>query len=79
MEVTLRFGKHGSTLAGLTDALGQAISIGLQAGVPIEEYVSAFAGTEFAPAGRTDDPELPLTTSVLDYVGRRLDAPMRIG
>jgi ribonucleoside-diphosphate reductase alpha chain len=78
IDVMLRFGKHGSTLAGLTDALGQAISVGLQAGVPMEEYVSAFADTEFAPAGRTDDPELPPIRSVLDYVGRRLDAPRRI-
>ena len=59
VEVMLRFGKHGSTLAGLTDALGPAISVGLQAGVPMDEHVAAFAGTEFVPAGRTDDPEWP--------------------
>lgn len=71
-EVTIRVAKQGSTLAGMLDALGAAISLGLQAGVPLEVYVSKFAGMRFAPAGRTDDPELPIATSLMDYVARRL-------
>lgn len=72
--VSLRIGKHGSTLAGLTDALGQAITVGLQADVPLQEYVDAFIGTEFVPFGRTDDPAVPFSTSVIDYMGRRIAA-----
>ncbi len=71
-EVTIRMAKQGSTLAGMTDALGSAISSGLQAGAPLEVYVSTFTNTRFAPAGQTDDPELPLASSVMDYVARRI-------
>ena len=71
-EVTIRMAKQGSTLAGLTDALGSAMSLGLQAGVPLEVYVSKFANMRFVPAGGTDDPELPVASSVMDYVARRM-------
>lgn len=71
-EVMIRMAKQGSTLAGILDALGMAISLGLQAGAPLEVYVSKFASMRFAPAGRTDDPELPMATSLMDYVARRL-------
>jgi ribonucleoside-diphosphate reductase alpha chain len=71
-EVTIKIAKQGSTLAGMMDALGQVISLGLQAGAPLEDYVREFANSRFVPAGRTDDPELPLATSLMDYVGRRL-------
>jgi ribonucleoside-diphosphate reductase alpha chain len=71
-EVTLRMAKQGSTLAGMMDALGVAISLGLQAGAPLDVYISKFSGMRFVPAGRTDDAELPLATSIMDYVARRL-------
>lgn len=71
-EVTISMAKQGSTLAGTMDALGAAISLGLQAGAPAEIYISTFANMRFTPAGRTDDPELPSATSVMDYVARRL-------
>lgn len=71
-DVEIRMAKQGSTLAGMMDALGSAISLGLQAGAPVEVYLSKFAGLRFVPAGRTDDPELPLATSLLDYVARRI-------
>lgn len=71
-EVTIRMAKQGSTLAGMMDALGVAISLGLQAGAPLDVYVSKFAGMRFVPAGRTDDAELPMAMSIMDYVGRRL-------
>ena len=71
-EVTIRMAKQGSALAGTMDALGAAISLGLQAGAPPETYISKFANMRFTPAGRTDDPELPSATSMMDYVARRL-------
>jgi len=71
-EVTIKVAKQGSELAGMMDALGTAVSVGLQAGAPLQEYVAEFTGTRFVPAGRTDDPELPLASSLVDYVGRRL-------
>jgi ribonucleoside-diphosphate reductase alpha chain len=71
-EVSLRIAKQGSTLAGAADALGTAMSLGLQAGVPVHEFVAEFANTRFAPAGRTDDPDLPQASSIMDYVARRL-------
>lgn len=71
-EVTIKVAKQGSTLAGVMDALSTVISLGLQAGAPLDEYVGAFANTRFVPAGITDDPELPVASSMADYVARRL-------
>lgn len=71
-DVTIRMAKQGSTLAGLMDALGAAVSLGLRAGAPLDAYVSTFSNMRFAPAGSTDDPELPAVTSVMDYLARRL-------
>jgi ribonucleoside-diphosphate reductase alpha chain len=71
-EVSLRIAKQGSTLGGLTDALGSAMSLGLQAGAPLQEFTDDYTGTRFAPAGPTDDPDLPHATSVVDYLARRL-------
>jgi ribonucleoside-diphosphate reductase alpha chain len=71
-EVTLRLAKQGSTLAGATDALGTAISLGLQAGAPLHAYTDDYTATRFAPAGPTDDPEIPEATSIVDYLARRL-------
>ncbi|MET7709023.1 hypothetical protein [Micromonospora sp. NPDC005413] len=71
-EVTIRMAKQGSTLAGMMDALGVAITLGLQAGAPAEVYVSKYSSMRFVPAGRTDDPELPMATSIMDYVARRV-------
>jgi ribonucleoside-diphosphate reductase alpha chain len=71
-ELTIRMAKQGSTLAGMMDALGGAISLGLQAGAPLEVFVAKFSNMRFAPAGLTDDPELPIATSLMDYVARRL-------
>ena len=64
--------KQGSTLAGLCDALAVAVSLGLQHGVPLALFVRHLAHTRFAPAGRTDDPQLPTATSLVDYIFQRL-------
>ena len=71
-EVFLKLGKQGSTLAGVMDAFSMAISIGLQYGVPLETYVSKFTNMKFEPAGLTDDPDVRMAQSIMDYIFRRL-------
>ncbi|GII00467.1 vitamin B12-dependent ribonucleotide reductase [Planobispora takensis] len=71
-EVFLKMSKQGSTLAGVMDAFSVAISIGLQYGVPLETYVSKFVNMRFDPAGMTDDPDVRMAASVMDYIFRRL-------
>ncbi len=71
-EIFLKMSKQGSTLAGMMDAFSIAISIGLQYGVPLETYVSKFVNMRFDPAGLTDDPDVRMAQSIMDYVFRRL-------
>ncbi|HEV2640416.1 MAG TPA: vitamin B12-dependent ribonucleotide reductase [Actinocrinis sp.] len=71
-ELFLKMSKQGSTLAGMMDAFSVAISVGLQYGVPLETYVSKFINMRFEPAGLTDDPDVRMAQSILDYIFRRL-------
>jgi ribonucleoside-diphosphate reductase alpha chain len=71
-EIFLKMSKQGSTLAGVMDAFSIAISIGLQYGVPLETFVSKFVNMRFDPAGLTDDPDVRMAQSIMDYVFRRL-------
>ncbi len=71
-EVFLKLGKQGSTLAGVMDAFSIAISVGLQYGIPLESYVGKFTNMRFEPAGLTDDPDVRIASSVMDYIFRRL-------
>jgi ribonucleoside-diphosphate reductase alpha chain len=71
-EVFLKLGKQGSTLAGVMDAFSIAISVGLQYGIPLETWVAKFTNTRFEPAGMTDDPDVRIASSVMDYIFRRL-------
>ncbi|QQS00343.1 MAG: vitamin B12-dependent ribonucleotide reductase [Austwickia sp.] len=71
-EIFLKFGKQGSTLAGLMDAFSLAVSVALQYGVPLETYVEKFTNLRFEPAGLTDDPDIRMAQSIMDYVFRRL-------
>jgi ribonucleoside-diphosphate reductase alpha chain len=71
-EVFLKLGKQGSTLAGVMDAFSIAISIALQYGVPLETYVQKFTNMRFEPAGLTDDPDVRMAQSIVDYIFRRL-------
>ncbi len=71
-EVFLKLGKQGSTLAGVMDAFSMAISVGLQYGIPLESYVGKFTNMRFEPAGLTDDPDVRIASSVMDYIFRRL-------
>jgi ribonucleoside-diphosphate reductase alpha chain len=71
-EVFLKLGKQGSTLAGVMDAFSIAISLALQHGVPLETYIQKFTNMRFEPAGMTDDPDIRIAQSVMDYIFRRL-------
>jgi ribonucleoside-diphosphate reductase alpha chain len=71
-EVFLKLGKQGSTLAGVMDAFSIAISIALQYGVPLEAFVSKFTNMRFEPAGMTDDADIRMAQSMMDYIFRRL-------
>ena len=71
-EIFVRVSKQGSTLAGIMDAFAVAVSHGLQYGVPLRSYVDAYCGMRFEPAGVTDDPDIRIASSLMDYLFRRL-------
>jgi ribonucleoside-diphosphate reductase alpha chain len=71
-EVFMKVSKQGSTLAGIMDAFAIAVSLGLQHGVPLSTYVKKYTNMRFEPAGMTDDPELRIAQSLVDYIFRRL-------
>ncbi|MGP8008023.1 MAG: vitamin B12-dependent ribonucleotide reductase [Acidimicrobiales bacterium] len=71
-EVFMKVSKQGSTLAGIMDAFSISVSLGLQHGVPLATYVRKYGNMRFEPAGITDDPELRIATSLVDYIFRRL-------
>ena len=71
-ELFIRVSKQGSTLAGIMDAFAISVSHGLQHGVPLRSFVDAFVGMRFEPAGMTDDPEVRIANSLIDYLFRRL-------
>jgi ribonucleoside-diphosphate reductase alpha chain len=71
-EVFMKVSKQGSTLSGVMDAFSIAVSLGLQHGVPMSTFVRKYTNLRFEPAGITDDPELRLASSLVDYIFRRL-------
>ncbi len=71
-ELFVKVSKQGSTLSGIMDALSISISLGLQHGVPLDTYVSKFTNMKFEPAGITDDPDLRIAASLVDYIFRRI-------
>ncbi len=71
-EVFLKVSKQGSTLAGIMDAFSISISLGLQHGVPLATYVRKYVNMKFEPLGMTDDADLRIATSLVDYIFRRL-------
>ncbi len=72
-EIFVRMAKEGSTIAGLMDSFATAISLSLQHGVPLKLLVEKFKSTRFEPSGFTGNPEVPRTTSIMDYIFRWLD------
>jgi ribonucleoside-diphosphate reductase alpha chain len=71
-EVFVKVAKQGSTLAGIMDAFAISVSLGLQHGVPLATYVKKYTNMRFEPAGMTDDPDLRIAQSLVDYIFRRL-------
>lgn len=71
-ELFINVSKQGSTLSGLLDSFAISMSHGLQYGVPLKSYVHTLRGTNFAPSGITDDPDIRTASSITDYIIRRL-------
>ena len=71
-ELFVKVSKQGSTLSGVMDAFAIAVSLGLQYGVPLEAYVSKFINMIFEPNGLTDDKDVRIAQSLVDYLARRL-------
>jgi ribonucleoside-diphosphate reductase alpha chain len=71
-EIFLRMAKEGSTVSGLMDTIATMTSIALQYGVPLKTLVDKFSHTRFEPSGFTNNREIPIAKSVMDYVFRFL-------
>ncbi|NND71184.1 MAG: vitamin B12-dependent ribonucleotide reductase [Rhodothermales bacterium] len=71
-EIFITMAKQGSTIAGLMDAFATAISISLQYGVPLEDLCSKFSHMRFEPSGFTNNRQVPIAKSVMDYIFRYL-------
>ena len=71
-ELWLSVSKQGSTLAGVLNSFAASVSLGLQHGVPLASYVAHMMNTKFEPSGITDDAELRLASSIVDYLFRRM-------
>jgi len=71
-EVFIRVAKEGSTISGLMEAIGVLMSVSLQSGVPVETIIRKFVHWRFEPAGFTDNKDIPVAKSILDYIGKYL-------
>ena len=71
-EIFITMAKQGSTIAGLMDAFATAISIAMQYGVPLEDLCNKFSHTRFEPSGFTNNKQIPIAKSVMDYIFRYL-------
>jgi ribonucleoside-diphosphate reductase alpha chain len=71
-EIFVVMAKEGSTISGLMDGLATSISIALQYGVPLKTLVTKFSHTRFEPSGFTNNPQIPIAKSVMDYIFRWL-------
>ena len=72
-ELFITMAKEGSTVGGIMNAFGTAISLCLQYGVPLHALVSKFSHSRFEPSGYTDNPDIPIAKSLVDYIFRWLD------
>jgi ribonucleoside-diphosphate reductase alpha chain len=71
-EIFIDMAKEGATMRSMLNCFAIAISIGLQYGVPLEEYVEKFVFTRFEPAGMVEHPNIKSTTSIIDFMFRSL-------
>ncbi|MEI6789025.1 MAG: vitamin B12-dependent ribonucleotide reductase [bacterium] len=72
-ELFITMAKEGSTVGGIMNAFGTAISLCLQYGVPLHALVSKFSHSRFEPSGYTNNPDIPIAKSLVDYIFRWLD------
>ncbi|MBM4356365.1 MAG: vitamin B12-dependent ribonucleotide reductase, partial [Deltaproteobacteria bacterium] len=73
-ELFIVMAKQGSTVSGLMDAFATSISMALQYGVPLASLVEKFAHLRFEPSGFTNNPEIPIAKSIVDYISRWLNS-----
>ncbi len=71
-ELFITMAKEGSTIGGLMDAFGTSVSMSLQYGVPLEDYVRKFSHMRFEPQGYTKNPDIRIAKSLIDYIFRWL-------
>ena len=71
-EIFLVMAKEGSTISGLMDAFATSISLALQYGVPLKALIDKFSHMRFEPAGYTNNREIPIAKSIMDYIFRWL-------
>jgi len=71
-EIFIKMSKEGSTLSGLIQGFCRAFSLALQHGLSTQDAAERFRGMRFEPSGPTNNPEIPETSSILDYVARYL-------
>jgi ribonucleoside-diphosphate reductase alpha chain len=71
-EIFIDMAKEGATMRSMLNCFAIAISIGMQYGVPLEEFVEKFVFTRFEPAGMVDHPNIKSTTSIVDFIFRAL-------
>jgi ribonucleoside-diphosphate reductase alpha chain len=71
-EIFIVMAKEGSIVSGLMDSFATAISLALQYGVPLKVFCNKFTHTRFEPSGFTNNPEIPIAKSILDYIFRWL-------
>ncbi|MCH7523118.1 MAG: vitamin B12-dependent ribonucleotide reductase, partial [Chloroflexi bacterium] len=71
-EIFVTMAKEGSTLSGMLDAFATSISLTLQYGVPLRDMVNKFSHMRFEPSGRTENAEIPVAQSIVDYIFRWL-------
>ena len=71
-ELFITMAKEGSTVGGLMDCFGTAVSMSLQYGVPLDVYVNKFSHARFEPQGYTTNPDIRVATSIVDYIFRWL-------
>jgi ribonucleoside-diphosphate reductase alpha chain len=72
-ELFITMAKEGSTVGGIMNAFGTAISLCLQYGVPLRALVGKFSHSRFEPSGYTDNPDIPIAKSLVDYIFRWLE------
>ncbi|MEO1630082.1 MAG: vitamin B12-dependent ribonucleotide reductase [Bacteroidota bacterium] len=71
-EIFITMAKQGSTIGGLMDAFATSISLGLQYGVPLEDLCQKFSHMRFEPSGFTNNRQIPMAKSIMDYIFRYL-------